>query len=341
MLYELNDVVRTFGSRTVLAIESLSFEARRIYALIGPNGAGKTTLLNQLAFLDKPSSGAISFRSEPVSYDQNSLVRLRRRVVLVDQSPILFSGTVWRNIEFGLKVRKIPKKEREQRVEQALERVTMAAFARSDVHGLSGGEVKRVALARALALEPEVLLCDEPTANVDQEHQDIILKILEHANSTRNTTIIFSTHYLSQSRQLAHKTLLLQNGRLSRHMEDNVFHGRVVRRGAELRCLLGDTCAVPFQDPGNSARENRLVRIHIDPRKIELSAGKEQGPGDEAVLEGTVVGVLKENSSVRITVDIGLKLQILMPAEGFVEHPFQVLQPVRLRIPQQAVELLP
>ena len=339
MLYELTNVARIFGDRTVLEIDSLSFEGRRIYALIGPNGAGKTTLLNQLAFLDQPSSGTIHFKSEPVCYDQNSLVRLRRQVVLVDQSPILFSGTVWRNIEFGLKVRKIPKIERVQRVEQALERVTMADFARRDVHGLSGGEVKRVALARALALEPEVLLCDEPTANVDQEHQDIILKILEHANSTRNTTIIFSTHYLSQSRQLAHQTLLLQNGRLSKHMEDNVFHTRVVRREGELKCLLGDSGAVSFHDPGNSARENRLARIYIDPRKIKLGTGSAEA--DSAFTVGTVAAVSRENGSVRITVDIGLKLQVLVPTERFVERPFQVLEQVQLQIPGQAVELLP
>jgi len=339
MLYELSHVKRTFSNQTVLEIDSLSFQARRIYALIGPNGAGKTTLLNQLAFLDQPSRGTICFKSEPVCYDQSSLVRLRRQVVLVDQNPILFSGTVWRNIEFGLKVRKIPKRERVHRVEQALERVTMADFAKRDVYGLSGGEVKRVALARALALEPEVLLCDEPTANVDQEHQEVILRILEHANSMRNMTIIFSTHYLSQSRQLAHQTLLLQNGRLSKHMEDNVFHTRVVRRGDELKCLLGETGAVSFCDPTKSARENRLARVYIDPRKIKISSGG--AVGDPRFTVGTVAAVNNENGSVRITVDIGLKLQVIMPTEGFLEQPFQVLQQVQLQIPEQAVELLP
>ena len=94
MLYDLNKVTRTFGARTVLDIDSLSFEARKIYALIGPNGAGKTTLLNLLAFLDQPSSGRIRFQASPVAYDHSSLTQVRRRVVLVDQSPILFSGSV-------------------------------------------------------------------------------------------------------------------------------------------------------------------------------------------------------------------------------------------------------
>ncbi|NNK13633.1 MAG: ATP-binding cassette domain-containing protein [Desulfofustis sp.] len=338
MLYELNKVTRTFGDRIVLEIDSLSFEARKIYALIGPNGAGKTTLLNQLAFLDQPSSGQLQFKSSAVVYDHSSLTRLRRNVVLVDQSPILFSGSVWRNIEFGLKVRKIPKKERTRRILQALERVTMADFAHRDVHGLSGGEVKRVALARALALEPEVLLCDEPTANVDREHQEIILKILFHANSVRHTTIIFSTHYLSQSRQLAHHTMLLQNGRLSKNLEENIFQLRVVRRSEELKCRFADHL-ISFSDPDGLARENGLVRVHINPEQIHLRA-LDEGEIPEAWIAGTIVSLAKENGKIRIVVDIGQKLQLLMSEKQFFNRPYQVLQGVAVGIEAQGVMLL-
>lgn len=334
----MNNVVRTFGSRTVLAIDSLSFEARKIYALIGPNGAGKTTLLNQLAFLDQPSGGEIRFKSTPVSYDHAAVTGLRRQAVLVDQSPILFSGSVWRNIEFGLKVRKIPKNERTQRIKHALERVTMSEFAHSDVHGLSGGEVKRVALARALALEPEVLLCDEPTANVDREHQDIILKILSHANNSRHTTIIFSTHYLSQSRQIADQTLLLQNGRLSMNMDENVFPTRVVARGDALLCLL-DSHLLVFNDPDNMAKENKLARIHIDPELVRLktSTGDESG---EAPIKGKIISISEENFRIRLTLDIGVKLQVLVGIDDFLRQPYQVLQEVGVEIPAEGTVLL-
>ena len=339
MLYELNNVVRLFGSRTVLEIDSLSFEARKIYALIGPNGAGKTTLLNQLAFLDQPSSGEIRFRSAPVSYDHSSLTGLRRQVVLVDQSPILFSGSVWKNIEFGLKVRKIPKKERARRIEHALERVTMSDFAHQDVYGLSGGEVKRVALARALALEPEVLLCDEPTANVDREHQEIILKILSHANSVRHTTIIFSTHYLSQSRQLAHRTLLLMNGRLSKNLEENIFQARIIRRDERLKCLVNGYL-IPFSDPDGLASDNRQLRVHVDPQKVKLKAFG-QKPVLSPWIPGKITSLSKENGNIRITVDIGLKLQILLSEDEFIAHPYQVLQQVGVGLDGLGVTLLP
>ena len=340
MLYELHRLVRRFGDRIVLDIEHLTFEARRIYALIGPNGAGKTTLLNQLCFLDQPSSGEIRFRSEPVSYDRSSLTRLRRQVVLVDQNPIMFSGTVWKNVEFGLKVRNIPKPERNLRIESALERVTMSDFARRDVHGLSGGEVKRVALARALALEPEVLLCDEPTASVDREHQEIILRILAHANSVRNTTIIFSTHYLSQSRQLADQTLLLQNGRLSEHLEANIFLARLVKRDGELKCLLADGHVLPFTDPDQLAREKKRVRVHIDPGQIRLTAAAEAA-GDRPGIHGVIQSISGVNGKIRITVDIGLSLQAVIAKDEFLKRPFQVLQDVVVTIPHQGVLLLP
>ena len=112
MLYELDNLKKQYGDRTVLNISSLSLSARKVYALIGPNGAGKWTLLNHLAFLDQPTSGVLKFRNKVVNSDKRHLVQLRRRVVLVDQSPILFSGTVWKNVEFGLKVRGVSKKER-------------------------------------------------------------------------------------------------------------------------------------------------------------------------------------------------------------------------------------
>jgi tungstate transport system ATP-binding protein len=335
MLYELNRVIRQFGQRIVLEIERLSFEGRKVYALIGPNGAGKTTLLNQLAFLDQPSSGEIYFRSERVIYEGAMLTRLRRQVVLVDQSPILFSGTVWKNIEFGLKVRQISGAEKRLKIEQALERVGLADFAQVDVHGLSGGEVKRVALARALALEPDVLLCDEPTANVDQEHQEIILKILDHANSARNTTVIFSTHYLSQSRRLAHHTLLLQNGRLAEHLDENSFRGSVVACGDKQQFRLADRHLLPLKDSESAELPGRTARAHIDPTRIKL---RPASAGDQ--ITGEIVSINAENGRVRLMVDIGVRLQVVMQTEDFKRRQFQVLQPVAVVLQPGSVQLI-
>ncbi len=213
MLYEADGLTRTFEGRTVLDFEQLTIEPHKIYALTGPNGAGKTTLLNLLAFLDRPTTGFLRFRGKIVRYTGQQLLELRRRVVLVDQYPILFTGSVWKNVDFGLKVRGISKKLRAYRIEQTLELVGMLDFRQADAHKLSGGETKRIALARALAIEPEVLLCDEPTANVDEENQEIILQILQRINSEQHTSIFLATHYLAQSRRLADHTLVLEHGK--------------------------------------------------------------------------------------------------------------------------------
>ncbi len=215
MLYRAANLDRIFGGRRVLSLSKLTIERHKIYALIGANGAGKTTLLNILAFLDRPSSGVLQFCDEDVGHGKRQLIGLRRRVVLLDQYPILFTRSVWKNVEFGLKLRGISKKNRLRRVQEVLELVGMQDFYQADARNLSGGETKRVALARALAIEPEVLLCDEPTANVDQENQETILGILQRLNSEQKTSIVMATHYLSQSRRLAHHVMLLDNGRLT------------------------------------------------------------------------------------------------------------------------------
>lgn len=223
MLYKATGLTRVFKGRTILDLEHLAIENQKIYTLIGANGAGKTTLLNLLAFLDRPTSGQLQFSGQRVTGSRQQLLELRRRVVLVDQYPILFTAPVWKNVEFGLKVRGIAKKIRERRVREVLELVGMEAFYHADAHKLSGGESKRVALARALIIEPEVLLCDEPTANVDEENQEIILRILERINTEQKTSIILATHYLAQSRRLADHTLVLEHGRLSDKANGDIY----------------------------------------------------------------------------------------------------------------------
>ncbi len=339
MLYKLSRVKRQFGSRTVLNIPHLELEARKVYALIGANGAGKTTLLNHLAFLDTPTTGNIFFRDENVVYDRSSLTRIRRQVVLVDQTPILFSGTVWSNVEYGLKIRQVPKNERGDRIENALERVGMSAFARSDVHGLSGGEVKRVALARALVLEPDVLLCDEPTANVDQRHQEIILKILQHANRVRYTTIIFSTHYLSQSRRLADRTILLQNGSLSDEMGENSFEATILKKTTtDPVLILNGNCRFQLDGDYETENDHDTIRVHLVPDKIQITTVS----GDyRAGCTGTIINISSEGSVVRLTVDMGVNLCVILDNSTYQQkHPL-VGQSVKLRFPREAVIISP
>ena len=318
MLYELSRLTRIFKERKVLDLEHLSIEKGKIYALIGANGAGKSTLLNFLAFLDKPTTGEIRFCAELVQFSRQQLLNLRRRIVLVDQYPIHFTGSVWKNVEFGLKVRGISKKLRKKRTEEVLELVGMEKFQWADAHKLSGGESKRLALARALVVEPEVLLCDEPTANVDVENQEIILNILERINTEQQTSIVIATHYLSQARRLAHHTLVLEHGSLSETMNENIFRcQRIKKEEGFLVCTLDNKvhlCLPHHQFQGMK----KHCRIHINPKGIKFLAKDEQTT-QKNILTGHIIQIEQDQDSIRLTIDCGIKLYAMLSMDEYLQ----------------------
>lgn len=320
MLYELKNIQRIFEGRTVLNISQLSIEAGKIYTLIGPNGAGKTTLLNLLAFLDEPSSGEFYFDGEPVRFSAGSLLAARRRVVLLDQYPILFTGPVWKNVEYGLKVRGVQACERRARVIEMLDLVGMQHFLEADAHKLSGGETKRVALARALALRPEVLLCDEPGANVDKENQEIILSILGKINAAEKTSVIFSTHYLSQGRSLADHTLMLEHGALSDMVHENVYRAVVLRREhGRVQCQLAGRLLLSLPEHIVPSSSDNL-KFQIDPDGIVVVSGGDFHQAGQ-MLSGLVVQVNQDRGRVRICLDVGLKLFFFLSMTEYLKKP--------------------
>jgi len=212
MVYGLTRLEKVYGGRKVLDISRLEIEQGRIYALLGPNGAGKTTLLNILAFLEPPTSGELCYGPNPVRFAESTLLPLRKEVVMVDQHPVLFTTTVFKNLEFGLKIRKISKKKRGRLIEEALDLVGMREFIFAGASRLSGGETQRVALARALVLSPKVFLCDEPMSGVDIENQAIINRVLTDINKEKGTTIVFTSHDQTQASRMSHHILLLEQG---------------------------------------------------------------------------------------------------------------------------------
>jgi len=224
MVYEISQLTKVYGNRTVLDIPLIKIEKGSIYALLGPNGAGKTTLLNIFGLLEPPTTGKIIYQSQPVQFSEPYLQPLRKVIVMVEQHPILFTTTVYKNLEFGLKIRRIPKKERDFIIEESLDLVGMLHFIQAPAHRLSGGETQRVAIARALAVNPQVLLCDEPTSSVDAENQVAIINILRQVNDIKKITIVFTTHDRSQVNSLAHRILFLDHGKLSTDNGDNLFN---------------------------------------------------------------------------------------------------------------------
>ncbi len=337
MLYEINKLTRVHRGRIILDIPALTIPVGKISCLIGPNGAGKSTLLHLLAFLDTPSSGTISFCSTPVRYVEKALQPLRRRVVLVDQYPILFTGSVLKNLEFGLKVREIEKNRRRDMIEEALQMVGMEDFLHAEAHKLSGGETKRVALARALVVKPEVLLCDEPTANVDAENQEIIESILERANGKEKISILFATHSLSQAQRLADQTLTLKDGRPSDLSRENVLSARIVGQGAgRVICRLHNDLRITFPAASYSGTTG-TVRLFFNPEKIILFRQSPGGVSPENLLSGKVVKIAGGNGQVKVTIDTGVQTNVVLSLSEYAEKPPRIGEEFLLHIPDEAI----
>lgn len=339
MLYKLDNITRVHDTRTVVNITELSIEAGKIYTLIGPNGAGKTSLLKILAFLDKPTTGQIHFLNQPVVYKKNALFELRRQVVLLDQNPIMFSGSVESNVEFGLKVRNIPKDERNVLIEQALETVGMGHFRDYEAKSLSGGETKRVALARALVLQPKVLLCDEPTANVDNENQEIILNVLAELKQKHNCSVIFSTHYLSQAQRLADHTLLLQHGSLSNIVNENIYKITVADKQKDhIVCQLSGQ--VNLKLPENMLPHGEgAVKLHIDPEQILLHS-YDGVDGDGNRLLGHLTELSQDRGRVRLTIDVGVIMILMLSMESYLKVKPAIGDKVEVGIPDSSLSCI-
>lgn len=208
-VYRLEGVVKAYGSREVCRVRHLEIQPGEMLTILGPNGAGKSTLLRMLAFVEPPSAGAIYFRGRPADDGYPSLAD-RRQVTMVFQQPLLLRDTVAANVAYGLRLRGLP--ARDGRVQAALERLDLLPLAKAQAATLSGGEAQRVALARALVLEPQVLLVDEPTANLDPYYVAQVEAMLSGINRDLGTTVVLVTHNIFQARRLAHRAAVMLGG---------------------------------------------------------------------------------------------------------------------------------
>ncbi|MDH3348256.1 MAG: ATP-binding cassette domain-containing protein [Desulfobulbaceae bacterium] len=341
MIYNISHLTKKYRKRVVLDIKELTLKRGRIHALLGPNGSGKTTLLNLLAFLDTPTSGTISFLGKNIERTESALVALRRKVVLVDQYPIFFSRSVYHNLEFGLKIRKIPKPTRKKRILQALELVGMTTFSKSRAHTLSGGETKRAALARALVLQPEVLLCDEPFANVDTENQEHIFKILQEINGNQKISIIFSSHDRPKAELLAHETLYLNNGSLADNRLNNVFPSIPDEIPGQYKIQIAQKY-VFLKGPVNPGglHKQRCCNLYIDPEKIKLLTHNHLS-SEPGHITATVQEIRKHRKGIKIIAQSEIRLHLHLSSKEYRNNPPLVGQKISLIIAQDAVTILP
>ncbi|MDK2889303.1 MAG: tungstate transport system ATP-binding protein [Thermoanaerobacter sp.] len=211
-ILEVHDLQFKRGNREILNIERFSLQEGETIALIGPNGAGKSTFLQVMALLLKPTRGTVAFRGVPVT-SRNALA-IRRRMAVVFQEPLLLNTTVYENVATGLKLRGVPRQEIKKRVGRWLELLGIAHLAGRRSHQLSGGEAQRVSLARAFALEPDVLFLDEPFSALDFPTRLSLLNELDRLLKETGITAVFVTHDFSEVPYLTDRVAVLKNGRL-------------------------------------------------------------------------------------------------------------------------------
>jgi ABC-type multidrug transport system ATPase subunit len=213
-LYSLRKLTRSFGEREVLHIDALDIESGVIYALLGANGAGKSTLMRVLAFLDKPTSGEIFFRGDKLTPGQEAV--FRQGVVWVPQFPVMFTGSLLYNVAYPMALKRVSAAERNRNAMEYLELVNLAHLASAPAHLLSGGESQRASIARAMAAGAEVILFDEPTANIDERSQGEFITLVRNLWQNRGLSLLVTTHNANLAATLCHKQIFLVEGHLVR-----------------------------------------------------------------------------------------------------------------------------
>jgi len=289
-MVEIKDLSKTFGKTTALADINLSIDEGQFFALVGPSGSGKTTLLHILGGFVEPSAGKVSIAGQDVSY----LPPAKRPTTSMFQDYALFPHmTVGSNVGFGLLMRKVPKPERLERIEKALDMVGLSGMSTRRIHQLSGGQQQRVALARALVVAPKVLLLDEPLGALDLNLRRQMQQELLHIQKKVGTTFVHVTHDQEEAMSIADIIAVMNNGRLEDvgpparvYMkprtrftatfmgESNMFEGTVLGGSAE--GIEVDTPFGRLAVAGTAEAGNRLS-LCIRPEQILAAVDEDRG----------------------------------------------------------------
>ena len=205
----LKNLVKEYKDRRVLDIPNGKILTGSRTAIVGANGAGKSTLLNIVAGLDIQHEGSVFYGEKRKSFEEVS-----NQITMVFQKPYLLSTTVEKNITFPMKIRGFSDEDQEKRVSLLCDELNLSHLRKQKSWKLSGGEIQKVALGRALGFSPNLLILDEPTANIDPATTGEIERMLFKINREEGTTILFVTHNLVQARRVCDQMMFLHEGRL-------------------------------------------------------------------------------------------------------------------------------
>jgi sulfate/thiosulfate transport system ATP-binding protein len=275
---EARNVTKRFGDFVALDDVSVAVESRSLTGLLGPSGSGKSTLLRVIAGLERPDSGAVFISGQ----EATALAPQKRGVGFVFQHYAPFKHmTVWKNVAFGLEIRRRPKAEIRARVDELLELVGLGGFGKRYPAQLSGGQRQRMALARALAPQPEVLLLDEPFGALDARVRAELREWLRKLHDEMHVTTVFVTHDQEEALELSDRVVVMNDGRVEQIAAPRDLYDKPANEfvmsfvGAVNR--LGDAWVRPHDvelrlEPNGTTREaqiERIVRLGFETR-VEL-----------------------------------------------------------------------
>lgn len=323
---EARDISVVLGGWKVLEVPSLQVIPNEVLVIIGPNGSGKTTLLLTLAGLLKLASGTILYQGQSVK-TKAEMLRLHRRLAVVFQEPLLLNSSVWDNVTLGLRLRGVPKEEIKPRTNKWLERFGIASLADRQARTLSGGEAKRTSLARAFALQPDILFLDEAFNGLDSHSRQSIIEDFESVLRETRVTTIMVTHDSNEALALAHRVIVLMDGHIRQiGSREEVFSNPVDEQVATFVGVENIINGVVALNQGgivtvNAARgvieavsdyaAGEGVSLCIRPEEITLAGSKASSSARNS-FAGEIIRVVSFGALTRVEIDCGFRLVALI-----------------------------
>ena len=239
---------------------NIEIEKGEKVAIIGPNGAGKSTLFSHFNGFTEPTSGCVKIEDKPISFEKDELLKVRQKVGIVFQDPNdqLFAPTVKEDIAFGPMNLGLSYDEVEKRVEDALKMVGMENYEDKTPHHLSGGQQKRIAIAGIIAMKPELMILDEPTAGLDPDGVEKVLNIMNQLNE-EGMTLIISSHDIDMISKYADKIFVLYNGEIIESGNKNkIFSDMELLKKAHLRTPITTEILYNLKESGLNVNTEKI-----------------------------------------------------------------------------------
>lgn len=305
ILYQLNNISFYYGDTSCsgfsLSDVNIEIQKSHLIAIVGPNGSGKTSLLNILAFLESPKEGTLIYNDKKLQ--QQHTEQFRKTVGYVQQSPYLLRGSVFKNLELGLKLRNIDKESRVKKVNEIMQLLGLSHLSERTARSLSGGEAQKVAIGQVLVLEPEVLILDEPFTHLDKQSIHELEQLVLTLKNDLKKTIIFTTHDQIQAQWLADDIYSVVNGKVFEAYLINLFSGVL---DAENNTFRVENLLINMPDNIEQAEQ-----IAIDSKQIVVSQEKLDSSMQNS-FSGKLIGMSEEDGKIKLNIDIGKEIHAII-----------------------------